>query len=82
MKAHIRTHTGEKKYICKIEGCEKWFAEKSNTEIHYRRNLKKVNQNEETFIELKKKYGNKKIELDYEKKIKEDIDSLIMKIKN
>ena len=41
-----------------------------------------MNQNEETFVEIKKKYGNEKIELDYEKKIKEAIDNLIMKIKN
>ena len=81
MKAHIRTHW-RKKYKCKVECCEKWFAEKGNMEIHYRRHLKKVNQNEETFVEIKKKYGNEKIELDYEKKIKEAIDSLIMKIKN
>ena len=75
LKAHIRTHTGEKKYKCKIEGCEKWFAEKGNMEIHYIRHLKKLNKNEENF-KIRKKYGEKNIEIDYENKIKEALDRL------
>ena len=42
MKAHIRTHTGEKNYKCGVEGCGKCFAEKGNMEIHYKRHLKRI----------------------------------------
>ena len=42
LKAHNRTHTGEKNYKCKLEGCNKCFAEKGNMEMHYQRHLKKL----------------------------------------
>ena len=63
LKAHKKTHTGEKNFKCKLEGCNKYFAEKGNMEIHYKRHLKK-------------NYGKKNIEIAFEKRIQEAIDNL------
>ena len=76
LKSHIRTHSGEKKYKCKMEGCEKRFTEKGNMEIHYRRHLKKLNKIDEYEKIKKKKYGEKIIKLDFEERIKEAINNL------
>ena len=77
LKAHKRTHTGEKNFKCKLEGCNKYFAEKGNMEIHYKRHLKKLNRlNELDEFNLKKNYGQKNIEPNFEKKIQAAIDSL------
>ena len=76
LKSHIRTHSGEKIYKCKMEGCEKRFTEKGNMEIHYKRHLKKLNKIDEYEEIKKKKYGEKIVKQDYEQKIKEAIDNL------
>ena len=45
LKSHIKTHTGEKKFKCQIDTCNQYFAEKGNMEIHYKRHMKRLMNN-------------------------------------
>lgn len=47
LKAHIRTHSGVKNIKCLIQGCEKYFSEKGNMLIHYKRHFMKMQLDKE-----------------------------------
>jgi uncharacterized Zn-finger protein len=38
------THTGEKPFICQVNGCEKKFTEKGNMKTHAKKHLASVSK--------------------------------------
>ena len=75
LKAHILVHTKEKKFKCEFEGCLKCFTEKRNMEKHYASHLKNLNQTVKN-VKEKRTYGSKKIQKDFEEKIKVALSQL------
>lgn len=81
LKSHLKIHSNVRKFKCLVEGCDKWFKEKGNMETHYLRHLSKIKNTQESIEDsqinkTKKKYGEQKIEKDYEDKIKKAIEDL------
>ena len=75
LKVHIKIHTKEKNFKCGFEGCGKCFIEKKNMECHYDTHFKNVDKNIEN-TNGKKIFVCKKIEKDFEERIKNALDQL------
>ena len=75
LKAHNRVHTREKNFQCQFPGCGKRFTEKRNMENHYERHYTSLNLTLEN-KRIKKTYGPRKVEKEYEEKVQFALDHL------
>ena len=79
LKMHINTHTKEKKFQCKFEGCGKYFTVKGNMEKHYERHFKNLNK---VIKNANRNFVPGKIQKDLEEKNKISLNQMDNKIKN
>ena len=78
LKVHTKIHTKEKIFKCEFEGCEKCFIEKRSMELHYATHFKNLNLKNVNIkdVKVRKTYGPKIIQKDFEEKIQIALDQL------